>query len=220
MAEGEWYHCFNRGVDKRRIFECNEDYRRFLALLYVCNGTKNIRLSDIYHPCLDGLLEDTSLERGEPLVEIGAYNLMPNHFHLASRQLKPCGVSQFMQKLSTGYTMYFNKKYMRAGALLAGTFKSKHVADDRYFKRVISYILLNHAELIEPGWKQGRGNTPRLKKKLLEYEYSSLPDFLQIPRLQGRIVHAISEYFDAELPLEQLVHEAHAYYAESPEVKP
>jgi putative transposase len=214
IAVGEWYHCFNRGVDKRRIFESDADYKRFLTLLYICNGTKNIRLSDRYNPSFEGVLSDTSFDRGEPLIELGVYTLMPNHFHLVCREIHEGGIAMFMQKVSTGYTMYFNKKRQRTGALLAGSFKSKHIGEDRYFKKVVAYVLLNHAELFEPAWKEGKGNIQQLKEKLLQYPYSSLPEFFGTIRLQGKIVSSLSDYYDQKLTLANMAQEAHEYYRE------
>ena len=144
---------------------------------------------------------------------------MPNHFHLVCREVRDKGIATFMQKVCTGYTMFFNKKQQRTGALLAGTFKSKHVEDDRYFKKVVSYVLLNHAELFEPKWKEGKGDIKLLGEKILQYPYSSLPDFFGTPRLQGSIVSNLSEYYDKKPSLSELVCEAHEYYEEhSPKV--
>ena len=88
IAVGEWYHCFNRGVDKRIIFASEADYERFLTLLYICNGTVNIRLSERYNTSFEGVLKDSRLNRGEPLVELGVYTLMPNHFHLVCKEIR------------------------------------------------------------------------------------------------------------------------------------
>src|ERR1700679_3572183 len=104
FAIGEWYHCFNRGVDKRSIFEQPGDYERFLIQLYIGNGTKNIRASQLSSIKLDAVLEDNRMDRGEPLVDIGAYALMPNHFHLILKEVRANGIPTFMQKLCTGYT--------------------------------------------------------------------------------------------------------------------
>ncbi|HEY4501551.1 MAG TPA: transposase [Candidatus Paceibacterota bacterium] len=219
----EWYHCFNRGVDKRRVFVSSEDYERFLALLYICNGTHNIRLSERYSSKLLDVLADKTLDRGETLVELGAYALMPNHIHLLCKEIHKGGIAVFMQKVLTGYTMYFNKKYKRTGPLLSGVFKSRHVDEDRYFKQVVSYILLNPAELYEPGWKEGKGDIIKLKKKLLNYKYASLADFMGNDRPEGKIVSDLSDYYDNKPSLAQLIRDAHEYYesraAETPTPK-
>ncbi len=219
IGVGEWYHCFNRGVDKRRIFSSKADYERLLTLLYLCNGTNTLRLAEQYDSSLRGILSKESLERGDPLVEVGVYALMPNHFHLLLKEIQEGGIALFMQRVSTGYTMYFNKKYERTGALFAGTFKSRHIDDDRYLKQIVAYILLNPAELFESRWKQGKGNLRKVKSKLFAYEYSSLPDFLGEDRLQARIVSDLSDYYDKKPSFDSLVDDAFEYYQEySPKV--
>lgn len=212
---GEWYHCFNRGVDKRRIFTSDVDYKRFLTLLYICNGTHNIRIAERYNSSFDSILSDTSLNRGKPLVEIGAYALMPNHLHILCREVREGGIATFMQKVFTGYTMYFNRKYTRTGSLLSGTFKSRHVGDDAYFKQVVAYVLLNPAELFDPQWKEGMGDIKRITDKLLQYSYSSLSDFLGEQRLQGGIVSDLSDHYDKKPSLENMARVAQEYYKDN-----
>ncbi len=212
----EWYHCFNRGVDKRRVFECADDYDRFLALLYICNGTKNIRLSDRYKPTLQSVLAET-IDRGESLVEIGAYALMPNHPHSIFREIRPGGIAVFIQKVFTGYTMYFNAKYQRTGALFAGPYKAKHIDDDIYAKQVIAYVLLNPVELFEPRWKEGIGNVHDLEKQLMKYKYSSLPDFFGIERSENKIVtRGLLDLYDEPPILSSMISESQAYYRSKP----
>src|SRR3989344_4325378 len=109
----EWYHCYTRGVDKRVVFEEPKDYERFLALLYLSAGTKIARVSDRRDPSLSSILGDGHIDRGKLLVEIGAYALMPTHPPLLVRQAQDGGIARFMQKVLTGYTMYFNLKYKR-----------------------------------------------------------------------------------------------------------
>jgi len=89
---------------------------------------------------------------------------MPNHVHFIFKEVEAGGIALFMQKLFTGYTMYFNKRNDRTGALFAGTYKSKHLASDRYFKHAINYVHMNPIELHEPNWKSGAGNLERSKK--------------------------------------------------------
>lgn len=221
LAVDEWYHCFNRGVDKRRIFEDESDCDRFLSLMYVCNGNKNIQIGDRHRTDLRSILEDSAIDRGEPLVDIGAYALMPNHVHFAFKQIRGHGISIFMQKVCTGYTMYFNKKYERAGALFSGPFKSKHVYSDEYLKHVISYIVLNPAELFEPEWKRGVADVERLGRKLMTYPYSSFPDFFGMKRLEAQLLgDSLSEYYDVRPRLKQALRDALLYYRElTPKVR-
>ena len=126
-----------------------------------------------------------------------------------------------MQKLCTGYTMYFNTKYERTGALLSGTFKSKHVSDDRYLKHLVSYIHLNPAELFNPKWKIGQENPHKIKKNLEEYRYSSLPDFFGQKRLESSIIgETLFDLYETIPTLSEIVEDAHAYHQENIKVKP
>ena len=214
MAPKEWYHCYNRGVDKRRVFEDTADYERLLALLYICNGTKNIQIADRYDRSLEAILLDKLVDRGDPIVEIGAYSLMPNHLHLIFQQIQEGGIALFMQKVFTGYTMYFNKKYVRTGALFAGTFKSKHISDDRYLKQVVPYVLFNPIELYEPHWKKGTGNIDRIKKQLLDYPYSNFPDLFGEERLQNKLLGTALREFYPRPSVKEMLKNAQAYYIE------
>lgn len=213
----EWYHCYNRGVDKRIVFEDAGDYNRFLLLLYMGNSSTPLHLSNLKNRNIRAVLEDPSIERGESMVEIGAYSLMPNHFHLLLKEILEGGIAVFMQRIFTAYTMFFNKKYGRTGALFAGPFKSRHVADDRYLKQVVPYLHLNAAELFDLKWKDGRGNLEKIKKQLVKYPYSSLPDFLGHARPERKILgNSIFELFEKIPTLEEMVGDATDYYAEHP----
>jgi putative transposase len=212
MPIGEWYHCYSRGVDKRVVFQTRADYERFLVHMYIANNSKNRRVSDIRNPQLSAVLANKILE-GDPIVEVAAYSLMPTHVHFVLHQIREGGIATFMQRLFTGYTMYFNNKNDRTGALFSGSFKSKHIADDTYLKLAIPYVLLNPAELYEKNWKRGIGNIRSLEKKLLAYPYSSLPAFCGIEGAQVKISQNIlNEYYDKRPTLREMIKDAKEYY--------
>lgn len=173
FAESEYYHVYNRGVEKRIIFLDEEDYRHFLYLMYLCNSERSITLRDV----------GMAFERGKHIVAIGAYCLMPNHFHILIKQVDEGGISNFMKKLLTAYSMYFNRKYKRTGHLFEGVFKSRHVSSDQYLKYLYAYIHLNPAKKIDKNWKEKR---TRSKKELLAYvvnsPHSSLAEYLVSPK--------------------------------------
>lgn len=173
----EWYHCYNRGVDKRHVFRGDRDYRRFMALLFAANGEVPVHISNLKDTRFSQIIEQLKTERGVPLVDIGAYCLMPNHVHLVMKEIRPNGIATFMQKVFTGYTMYFNKKNERTGALFAGTFKSKHLHDDAYCKHAVTYVHLNPGELLDSAWETGMADIPTLTQKMVTYPYSSVQDF-------------------------------------------
>ncbi len=212
----EWYHCYNRGVDKRIVFNDDGDYERFLLLMYLCNGSTAIHASNLYNPSLAKVLLDSELDRGDRLVEFGCYVLMPNHFHFLLKEIQDGGVSVFMQRMFTAYAMYFNRRHDRTGALFAGPFKSKHVDEDRYLKQLIAYLHLNPAELFDPKWKQGTGNIKKIKQELLAYKYSSLLDFLRKRRPERKILgDTVFELFETMPALNELVSDADDYYAQT-----
>ncbi len=217
FGPGEWYHCFSRGIDKRIVFKEPKDYERFLQLLYICNSYEKLHRSDLKNPSIE---EVFSIPRPSTLVSIGAYCLMPNHFHLLLKEKKPGSISNFMRKLGTAYTMYFNIKYDRSGGLFTRPFRSRHVEDDRYIQRVIQYIHSNPAELSEPKWKVGVvKNIKLLELNLRKYSYSSLGAFTD--NLATRIIlDEIIFDIETQLPPSKMLAEAREYYAEYGKVTP
>lgn len=183
FAPGEYYHIYNRGVEKRDIFKEKADYERFLRLLYVANGTEPYVFRDIEKLPLN------KIQRGKPLVALGAYCLMPNHFHLLVKEIGDGGLSEFMEKLGTGYALYFNKKENRVGPLFQGTFKARHARRDEYLKYLFSYIHLNPLKLIQPSWKEeGIADPAKAKQYLGSYRYSSYPEFTGAKRDEAAII--------------------------------
>jgi putative transposase len=125
---------------------------------------------------------------------------MPNHFHLILRQLQENGIAQFMQKLGTGYTMYFNKKNKRSGSLFQGTFKAIQIEHDEYLTHLSRYIHINPVELIESMWKEnGIQNWDKTNEFLENYRWSSYLDYIGVknfPSVTNREV--INSYFQNE----------------------
>lgn len=191
----EFYHVYNRGVDKRVIFLDDNDRLRFLRLLHICNGTKPAIYRDVQNFSLD------KIEVGDKIVAIGAYCLMPNHFHILFKEITDGGLVKFMGKLLTAYSMYFNKRYERTGALFGNKFKSAHLDTDEYLKYLYSYIHLNPVKLIDPAWKErGVLNLPKTEKFLKNYTFSSYRDYIGEQREFGVILNTrvFPEYFSSE----------------------
>ncbi len=169
FAPEVFYHIYNRGNSKQKIFHDKQDYERFISLLFLANTENKFNFSNILRD--DRLCE---IDRGRHLVEIGGYCLMPNHFHLLITEIEEGGITRFMQKLSTGYVMYYNQKYKRTGSLFEGKFKSEHLGNNRYLKYIFSYIHLNPVKLIDRLWKEkGIKDKKRAMDFLETYTYSS-----------------------------------------------
>ena len=175
FAVGEFYHVYNRGTEKRLIFLDDVDRTRFLSLLYLCNNRTPIHRSDFINASLSDLM---TVPREEQLVDIGAYCLMPNHFHLLLRERIEGGISIFIQKVSTAYTMYFNKHYERNGSLFQGRFKAEHLDTDNYLKYIFAYIHLNPIGIIDNGWKDHIiKDKTKINNHLSSYKFSSYLDY-------------------------------------------
>lgn len=188
------------------------DYERFLGLLYICNSTETIHRSDLYSR---SLAEIFTIKRREPLVGIGAFCLMPNHFHLLLKEIRHGGISLFMRKLGTAYAMYFNIKYERTGNLFIKPFRSRHIRDDEYLQYVIQYIHCNPAELFEPMWKKGEvKELKELEKKLLEYPYSSFCAHQEDSHLLRNLLDDSIFEIETQLPPQRMLREARDYYLE------
>lgn len=128
-------------------------------------------------------------DKGEPLVDIGAYSLMPDRYHVLVRERVEGGISTFMRKLGTAYTMYFNHRHNRIGALFTGRFRSLHVDKSEHLQNVVNYIHGNPSELFEPGIKIGRiVNIQQLRKNVCSYEFSSLHDYEYGRRAESKIL--------------------------------
>ncbi|MES2203326.1 MAG: transposase [Patescibacteria group bacterium] len=176
LVQGEFFHLYNRGVDKRVIFTKKQEYERFLAYMYLLNSPKEIRPTDFFRTHRAD--EVYQVDRGDPLIAIGAFCLMPNHFHIYATPLVKGGISKFMQRLQTAYTKYFNEKHARSGSLLSSTFKAEHAATDKHAKYLFSYIHLNPAKLIDKDWKtRGPKDWKKLKQYVEEYPYSSYKEY-------------------------------------------
>jgi putative transposase len=125
---GAIFHVYNRGVERRQIFLDSHDYRRFKSQIHL------------------------ALER-EPSVDLWAYCLMSNHFHLLVRQSDDAGMSRFMQRLGVAYAMYFNRRHNRVGPLFQGKYKAARIIGPLQLMEVSRYIHLN-PERAGLGWRQ------------------------------------------------------------------
>lgn len=142
FENGEFYHIYNRGVDKRNIIGGKNDIHRILESLDVFNTTQSI--GSIYENSF-GKEENNLLgSDASKLVEIVAFNILDNHYHFVLKQLSEGGVSKFMHSFGTGYTKYFNEKKDRSGVLFQGPFKAEYINSEEYLRYVIDYVNLNH----------------------------------------------------------------------------
>lgn len=117
QSTGEFFHVYNRGVDRNKIFFDDRNFRYFQQRVF------------------------TSLDPSS--IEINAYCLMPNHFHFIIRQLMQSAISRFMRSVCEGYAKAINKERSRSGHLFESKYKMKHIENDIYLVHLSRYIHLN-----------------------------------------------------------------------------
>lgn len=181
---GSFVHLFNRGVEKRQVYNDDKDYIRFLQSLdFYAKGYQNfsthidnLRRGDNAYTTLKVVLEKKPLQKIKPLVRILVLCLMPNHFHMLVQQICGQGIALFMQRLLDSYTKYFNTKYERVGSLFQGTYKSVLVKTDEQLLHLSRYIHLNPSELapLVKSKSQQEATFPFIRN----YPWSSYPDYI------------------------------------------
>ncbi len=178
---GEYYHIFNRGVDKRDIFNHDEDKLRFLQSMEAFNRKRRVEIRTFDFdapPALEEPGKDSALE--DPLVEIHCFSLMENHFHFILKQSQEKGVSLFMSKLLSGYTHYFNKINNRSGVLFQGPFRCTSLPNEASLLNCERYVHLNPLDYFDERWREyGVKNIRKCEEYLLKYPWSSCRDFIK-----------------------------------------
>ena len=170
LIEGEYYHVFNRGVEKRTIFTDKRSYKRFIDTLFYYSYVKPpMRFSNFVKLSIEKRLEFLDSLLNEPRhISICCYVLMPNHFHLLIRQEMNGNISTFIKTLSISYTRYFNTRIKRIGPLFQGQFKAIRVESEDQLTHVSRYIHLNpYTSYIVSTLEE-----------LQAYSWSSLPAYL------------------------------------------
>ncbi|MCR4278184.1 MAG: transposase [Candidatus Berkelbacteria bacterium] len=161
--EKGYYHVYNRGVEKRTIFDSDQDYKVFLGYLrqYLTppslDNSPNLSQSD---------QKAYQTKCYADVIQLGAYVLMPNHFHLLIKQENISAMKEFLQSLSTRYSVYFNKRYNRVGSLFQGRYKAVTIKTDEQLVHLSRYIHLNPTDLGVP------------ITSLSSFKYSSYPSYL------------------------------------------
>lgn len=185
IVVGNIYHCLSRGVDGRTIFTNDGDYLRFIHNLFEFNDAKSVSNNNYWFNTKSISLRSSYIEQStktEPrvlLVQLLAFCLMPNHYHLLLRPLSKGGLTLFMRRLNMGYANYFNVKYERKGALFQGRFKSVAVTNDAHFIHLPYYIHCNPLDLFTPEWREREIKDYKKAFAYLEnYRWSSFPDYI------------------------------------------
>lgn len=141
FANGEYYHVYNRGTEKRTIFPDKFYFSRFLQSMEEFNTVEPI--GSIYANSFRKKELSNPVAKSK-LVNFICFCLNPNHYHFILEQIVDRGVEKFMHKLGAGYTHYFNQKNERNGVLFQGPFKAKHINSNEYLLHLSAYVNLNN----------------------------------------------------------------------------
>jgi len=194
------YHVFNRGVDKRILFLDDEDYNMFYYYLfiYVTPLEKVLRR---YHNLPIRLFNKNMAKE----IDLLAYCLMPNHFHLLVRQRSEKSLAQFMKQITNAYAQYFNTKYKRAGSLFEGRYKTVRVVKDEQLVHLSRYIHLNPVVA-------GLTQEP-------EYEWSSYGEYIDDPARKICHTKVVLDYFPSVYAYKKFVHDEKDYRKKLHEIR-
>ena len=172
FVANEYYHVYNRGSEKRTIFQSPRDYNNFLQRV-----------------------KENSQKFS---AEILCYCLMPNHYHFLIRQNTDLSIAKFMNAIQLGYAKYFNTKYERVGPLFQGRFKAKLIGTDEYLLHLSAYIHRNPiADTRDSGNPEDSRN---LIKRLHVYPYSSYREYLRMVTVKVSKPNTVLEYFSKTNP--------------------
>lgn len=202
FAQGNYYHVFNRGNGKDDIFLEPQDY-----------GIFTHRLSENFFPENEKPKEQTSLDLKYQRKKLptGAFSLicyclMPNHFHFLIRQNGDVKISKLIQKLCTGYAIYFQKKYDRTGHLFQGAFKAIPIENESYLTWLSAYIHQNPA-------------VAGIAENLDNYPYSSYPEYIHKRQSGLCATDVILEKFKSSDDYKKFVDDSGPLIAQRKEIK-
>lgn len=183
---GGHYHVYNRGVNKCPIFLDEQDFKVFLGYMKLYLEPPNLQGQALQDE--NGRTIPPSKEPKNYMgkIELLAYCLMPNHFHLLIKQNTDRGIAEFMQSLIQRYVMYFNKKYQRVGGLFQSRYKTVLIEDENQFVYITKYIHRNPIDILPAGPGPAGLET---------YKYSSYGNYLGLFRQRWVRPEQVLSYF-------------------------
>lgn len=189
LVTGEFYHIYNRGLEKQTVFSNKRDHAFFMqALSYYQIENPKPKFS------LYKVSKVFPVDQTKKMVDVICYCLMPNHFHLLLRQVRDNGISELLRKFIHSYTNYRNLKYNRQGPVFQGMFKAVRVESDEQLTHVSRYIHLNPlvANLVS-------------KQNFSFYPWSSYPVYLDLVKNENIAKDEILYFFKNPKDYEKFV---------------
>jgi putative transposase len=144
LVNGEYYHVFNRSIQKEEILKSSKFLNRTLDLFEFYRFPQKLRFSYFNRLKSEIQIEyHRQLEELTPLIQIYAFSLMPNHYHLLLKQLQERGIEKFISNFQNSFAKYFNTLKNKDGPVFQCPFKAKHISTDSEFLHVSRYVHLN-----------------------------------------------------------------------------
>ncbi|MBI4066227.1 transposase, partial [Candidatus Gottesmanbacteria bacterium] len=179
FVENGYYHLYNRGVEKQKIFKDDQDYGVFLSYLKTYLEPKDEASLRVVMVDPNASWRDKGkaskllrLNNFFEKLDLLAYCLMPNHFHLLVHQKEEHTIDRFLNSFGTRYTMFFNKKYKRVGPLFQSVYKAVLVGSDEQLLHLTRYIHRNPKTFYHGKKVASQGDALR------SWEYSSYREYL------------------------------------------
>lgn len=183
FVNNQYYHVFNRGIDKRPIYLGPDDFDRFIQGMIEFNNINPI--GSIFENSFKKNQPEDSIVAKESLVHIICYCLNPNHYHLVLEQIVDDGIKKFMHRLGTSFTKYFNIKYKRIGSLFGGKFKAVPIDSNEYLLHVSAYVNLNNrvhslgSLASKSSWEEYKNNQVGLSNKdIILRQFEKMTDYV------------------------------------------
>jgi len=202
FANGEYYHIFNRGADKRVIFSEQNELKRFFQNMEEFNTIKPI--GSIYQNSFRKNKLRNQVSKQEKSVNFICYCLNPNHYHFILKQLVDRGIEKFMHRLGVGYAKYFNQKHDRKGVLFEGPFKATLIDTDEYLLHLSVYVNLNYKvhqlrnQVSKSSWDEYMGDKKNNKNDFCEKDIvlNQFKDVLEYKKFAENSLRGIRERKD------------------------
>jgi len=212
LVTDEIYHVFNRGIDHRPTFTDKKEFQRAMMVLsFYRFSTPPVKLSKFFllsNERREKILSDLNNEN-KKLVEILAFCLMPNHFHLLLKQVENNGISKYLSNLQNSYTRYFNTKNERIGPLFLDQFKAVRIQTDEQLLHVSRYIHLNPLT----------SYVVKNFEKLEDYPWSSLKEYLGTNSIKFCSVEPVLNFFKKTESYKKFLQDQVAYQQELHKIK-
>jgi len=202
----EFYHVYNRGVNRRKIFLKERDYTKFIQTAeYYSFINHRIKFSE-YLSLTPQAQADYFNKLSQKAIEIISFVLMPNHFHFLIKQTDEKGITNFMRIFENSYTKYFNLKHGRVGHLFQGQFKAVRIETNEQLLHISRYIHLNPLTSL----------VVKSTSELEEYPWSSYPSYLTSNNSNSRLlnIQPILDQFESNKKYQEFVSDQSTYQQE------